>query len=181
MLFFLILSLVGFFLSLVVHFSTFGSHPMLIEKPWPLHIGIFVVFVPMAIAQSRWDDHSARKKKSGSIGDAFTLAPPWMRTLATLCFFYAIVNFAIFMVYSFRAEHDGKFTTRNGQHVIARHNQIVRSLSDAEFQYHEARVARGFSGHWMLFYGAAAIGLYNWRPKRIESSENQNAVASDVS
>jgi hypothetical protein len=158
MIVFLLLALLGLGFSLAVHLSTFTSNrPPMMSQVWPLHVAIFVVFVPMIIAQKRWGDPSSAKKR-GSMGDMFSMTPKWMRIAFTICFFYAIANFVIFMV---REQRAGKVRNENGKHVLVRDRQAVRELSEEEYRVHEARVARGFSGHWLIFYGASVLGLYD--------------------
>src|SRR5690349_11781860 len=87
MIFFLLLSLLGFFLSVIVHFSTFSSHPVFMKKSWPPYVGIFAVFGPMIFAQLRW----GQWKMGRSFGDV----PQWIQTLIGLGFGYAVLNFAV--------------------------------------------------------------------------------------
>lgn len=60
--------------------------------------------------------------------------PPWMRQTLYVVFGYAILNFIVFLL--------------AGKHEAG-------GLLSAEF--------RGFSGHWMVFYGAAFATLYSVR------------------
>jgi len=71
---------------------------------------------------------------------ALSGCPPWMRTAGYVLFVYAILNFLYFM---FFLEH-GKTD--------------------------EGSTIRGFSGHWLIFYGCAFAILYsvNARPDLLE-------------
>jgi hypothetical protein len=155
---FLLIAIFGFVLSLIVHVRTFGNHPVAMARLWPLHVGTFVVFLLMIIAQKRRGEPSARNK-GGSTSDIFSLTPAWMRALLAICFLYAIFTFALFIVRDWREGRMG--TTLSGHHVVIRNNKIVRAVGDEEYRRYEARTAREASVYWMIFYGAAALGLYD--------------------
>jgi hypothetical protein len=88
MLFFIILSLIGFLISLAVHVSTFlGVSPQdAIPGLMFLHVGIFIVFIPAVVAQNTVrkastppDDKSAQDHKRW---DGMQHAPRWLSNLA---------------------------------------------------------------------------------------------------
>lgn len=58
--------------------------------------------------------------------------PPWLRRVSTLLFIYALLNFAYFMY----------CTGQYPKHELPFYIEL-----------------RGFSGHWMLFYGMATMGF----------------------
>jgi hypothetical protein len=168
MILFLLLALLGFVASVVVHASTFAAMPPLgMHEAWPLHIGIFIVFLPMVLSQQRNRQLDRPKRaKAGTMDDLLRDAPRWMRQFTTICFTYAIVNFVVFMGSQFVRERDGKISTVDGRHVVRNHGAVVRTLSEQEFRVHEARIARGFSGHWMIFYWASFVGIYDGLRRR---------------
>jgi hypothetical protein len=97
-----------------------------------LHVGIFVVWIPAVLVAQRL----ARGYERRDVWKAVLRGlPVWLQTAGRLLFGYALVNFAVFLL--FLAPNKGPATTLN------------------EF--------RGFSGHWMLFYGAAFGILYSAR------------------
>ena len=54
MIVFLVLSSAGFIASVVVQASSFSvTAPVGMRNAWPLHIGILIVFLPMALVQQR--------------------------------------------------------------------------------------------------------------------------------
>ena len=147
------LAAAGLVLSVAVHFSTFaGVDPLDLFPPvCLLHVGIFVVFVP-AIAVGN------RKKpgESRSLASQFPHAPRWMAWMTGLFFVYAFVNFAVFIF----LVREGSSTRReDGTYAITDHGRTVREISAEEFHRRQAYVARGFSGHWMLFYSASLLAL----------------------
>jgi hypothetical protein len=82
-------------------------------------------------------------------------APPWASTALKLLMGYAIANFVLFM-----------FQT-----------------SESGSKLNEAIQARGFSGHWLIFYGAAAATLYSAaqlreRGERLRTCLNGHTVSA---
>src|SRR5690348_9173374 len=122
---FLVLAVLGFFASLVVHFSTFTSHPIAMERSWPLHFGIFIVFIPAALIQrrSRRDAKdataaAAATPRPGRAGwrEHFPHAPAWMHAALTVFFVYALVNFALFIYRDART--GGRPEIRDGKYYL---------------------------------------------------------------
>jgi len=145
---FSIFALVGFFSSLLVHLSTFfGIDPSKhVPAVWVLHLGIFVVFFPMVFVQGL-------KPKKDFWRNIFAAIPRWARYTIKAFFAYAIINFALFFFLS----RDGVPDVRDGKYVLHNHGQVVRELSENEYEWQKAYVIRGFSGHWMVFYLVSAI------------------------
>jgi len=116
--------------------ASMGCHLMgwlHIEPPWGksvflLHLGIFVVWVPLVFLANR----TMPKPGRGNMDHLFAELPKWMRVAAGTLFVYALLNFAWFI-----------YCTRQ----YPRHG-VPFSVE-----------LRGFSGHWMMFYGVAAAGF----------------------
>ena len=130
--------------SLVVHASTFlGIDPL---AEWPgvmfIHIAIFPPFIAALYYAQRIGG-----KKQGHQDRVFQSAPLWLRTLTVVCFVYALVNFAVFVV----LVEGGGPHERDGKYFLTSHGTVLRELSEAEYHQQRAYVVRGFSGHWMLF------------------------------
>jgi hypothetical protein len=130
---FITLAAMGFVLSVAAHVQALRRLPMPGGKAvWALHIGIFVVWLPTVVVAYRFTRGATRK-------DFWKIAligcPKWMRQALYVIFGYAILNFIYFMA-----------TTVNRP----------PSRGDAP-----PEVVRGFSGHWMVFYGAAFATLYS--------------------
>jgi hypothetical protein len=151
---FSLLAFAGFFASLLVHLTTFlGVDPSrYVPWIWGLHIGIFVVFIPMVVAQGR-------NRRKDYWQKVFAPMPLWARYLLRALFFYAIINFALFLFLS----RGGVPDVRDGKYVLHNHGQVIRELSAEEYERQKAYVLRGFSGHWMVFYLLPA--LYFWYRK----------------
>ena len=79
--------------------------------------------------------------------------PAWSWPLIYAAGIYAALNFALF---NYNSE-GGSPDIRDGHYVLHDHGKIIRELSEDEYHIQKAYVARGFSGHWMLFYLMPAL------------------------
>jgi len=100
---------------------------------WGLHLGIFLVWIP-AVLISRRSVGSVNRPDFWKV--ILKGAPGWMRYTLYGLFGYAILNFALFMA---QAPSSGNKTGGNPPAIVW----------------------RGFSGHWMVFYGAALAIFYS--------------------
>jgi hypothetical protein len=129
---FMLLAACGLILSIAAHGMALLGFPIPGGKlVWGLHIGIFVVWIPTVLTFMRVARYASR---SDSWKFAFAGCPDWMRRSVYVLFGYAIFNFILFMA------------TMHGN----------KPTGDAP-----PSVVRGFSGHWMVFYGAAFATLYS--------------------
>lgn len=127
------LAAIGFILSVAAHLAAVAGSPIPFGKAvWGLHIGIFVVWLPTVLVGTRLT-RGANRKDYWKI--ALAGCPKWMRTALYLLFGYALLNFVLFLA------------------TTASHPQPKGSAPP--------EVVRGFSGHWMVFYGAAFASLYS--------------------
>ncbi|HET8707764.1 MAG TPA: hypothetical protein VFM46_15785, partial [Pseudomonadales bacterium] len=131
---FLFLSFTGFILSVAAHIASIAG----IFIPggnavMGLHGGIFIVWIPTVIIMMRVTK-GARRKDSWKI--ALSGCPPWMRGALYVLFAYAFLNFFLFASQQTNKGHDKE-------------------------QGVTAETIRGFSGHWMLFYGTAFATIYS--------------------
>jgi hypothetical protein len=166
MILFMVLALLGFVASLVVQISTFAASPGLgMGRTWFLflHVGVFVVFIPMALSQR--NDRAGGGAKGGRAAAQWPNAPAWMKTVLAVCVVYALVSFGL-MVVNAAGGRDGKLTTRDGRHVVVNHGQVVREVDERAYLADQARNARGFSAYWMVFYLASFVGLYDGLARR---------------
>jgi hypothetical protein len=130
---FMLLAAVGFLLSVAVHVATIAGIPIPGgQMIWTLHVGIFVVWIPTVLITSRIM-RGERRQDLWKV--MLSGCPAWMRLAAKVLLGYIILNFIYFMATS----------GRSGHHVGAPPPSVIR----------------GFSGHWMLFYGVAFMTLYS--------------------
>ena len=126
------LAAVGFLLSLAVHVVSIAGIALPNRAPvFALHVGVFVVWVPVVIATIRIPRGSNRRE---SFENALSGAPAWMSHGLQLLFLYALLNFALFALNA--PEHPARAST-------------------------PPSLVRGFSGHWLLFYAASFAVLYS--------------------
>ena len=137
---FIILSAIGLVLSIVAHLASLVGLPIPGGKfVWSLHIGIFVVWFPAIIVAHRASRGRPQRKLWTNVLSGL---PSWVRYAVYTLFAYAMLNFLLFL------DTTGSAPQPEGDAPPA--------------------VIRGFSGHWMLFYGAAfAILLSAYRSRRL--------------
>ena len=129
----MLLAALGFVLSVAAHLASIAG----VSIPggqmiWLLHVGIFVVWFPTVFIASRIM-RGERRQDLWKV--MLSGCPAWMRLAAKVLLAYIIVNFVYFIATSGRGGH---YSGDPPPSVI-----------------------RGFSGHWMLFYGVAFMTLYS--------------------
>ncbi len=130
----MVLAACGLALSIGAHCMALAGIPIPGGKlVWALHIGIFVVWIP-AVLTSMQTRRYVNRKDFWKV--ALAGCPVWMRRSFYVLFGYAILNFIVFFA-----------TTAS---------RPKQQIGDAP-----PSVVRGFSGHWMVFYGAAFAVLYS--------------------
>lgn len=126
----------GFLASLVAHLMALaGVSPPGGAAVMGLHIGVFAVWIPAVIVSIR---SNLGQRNRLSWKQLLSGCPPWMFYALMALFVYAFVNFFVAI-----------------EHAPAAKSS-TRALTSSTL--------RAFSGHWMLFYGAAfAIMLSAYR------------------
>jgi hypothetical protein len=137
-------ALVGFLLSMAVHFTALSgvdvaSH---VRGVWLLHGGIFLVFVPF-VFYARYDLGT-----QPSLGQVSAVLPRWVGVVGLVIFVYAIANFLIFIA----GTEGGSPAIQDGKYLLLNHGSLIRELTAAEYSAFQANVVRGFSGHWLVFF-----------------------------
>ena len=130
---FLLVAAAGFLLSFTAHvLALFGKAMPGGGLVWMLHVGIFVVwFSAILFSKRKLQNVPSQKQMNALLGDC----PLWMRRAVKILFAYAIVNFFLFMASTMG------------------HPRPTGTAPPA--------VIRGFSGHWMIFYGVAFVTFYS--------------------
>jgi hypothetical protein len=123
------ISVAGLLASIACHILSW----LQVEPPWGksvflLHVGIFVVWIPLVIFANRTMPKPGRNNMDHLLAEL----PKWVRVCTGILFGYAILNFVYFMY----------CTLQYPKHGVP---------SSVEL--------RGFSGHWMMFYGIASAGF----------------------
>lgn len=120
---------VGFFASVACHLMGW----LQVEPPWGNSVLVLHVgFLVLWFPLVIFANRTMPKPGRGNMEHLLAVLPKWARTLAYGLFIYALANLAYFMFSSSKyPKHEVPFTVK----------------------------LRGFSGHWMLFYGIAVIGF----------------------
>ena len=136
----LALSALGLALSLIVHLAAIaGIDLKLGNSIFALHIGIFVVWLPavlLTIRMRRGNRNSAWGFGTMSWKQVLSGCPSWMTYLLYGLFVYVFLNFFLFMGHA-------------------------ESGASPDESPSSPEIARGFSGHWLLFYYAAFAIAYS--------------------
>lgn len=149
----MLLAACGLALSVGAHALSLAGQPVPGGKlVWVLHAGIFVVWVPAVLVLRR---PKVQAGSDNSWKSAFAGCPAWMRGGLYFLFGYAMLNFLWF---------------------VATADQHKKPAGDAP-----ASVIRGFSGHWMAFYGAAFGIFYSRRQAPHLYREHQCPLGHHIS
>jgi hypothetical protein len=131
---FMLLSAMGLLLSVGSHLAALAGWPIPGGNlVWGLHVGIFVVWLPTVLVANRMTRYG---KRSDFWKLALSGCPTWARYALYGLFGYAVLNF-IFGMSKLPGHGGGSNASNPGVEV------------------------RLFSGHWMVFYGAAFATLYS--------------------
>jgi hypothetical protein len=158
----------GWTSGLLVHLLSLADIDVADKVPfvWILHIGVFVVWLPTILALRNNEELKAYRQPGMRnqrnplkfFRILFRQTPTWLAILAIGGFVYAVVNFMMFM-----GSQPGVPDLKDGQYVLHNHGQLIRTLTEQEYQHYKANEVRGFSGHWLAFYGFAAAILFPFR------------------
>lgn len=176
---FFCLAIIGWTLGLTVHLLSIVDFDVSARFPfvWVLHLGIFVVFIPAILyhKKNKGLEHFWEFEKTdtpGSVELDLEHAPKWLQVIAWGGAFYAALNFVLFLI-----SQDGSPTVKDGQFILENHGKLIKILTEQEYHHYLANQLRGFSGHWMAFYGFAAAALY---PPGKNTHANQDSQSSKV-
>ncbi len=160
-------ALSGWTLALIVHLISLADIDISGKIPyvWILHIGIFVVWIPVVFDLIKNEELKDYKQSSvlnrmnpiGYFKIIFKETPTWIIIIAICGFVYASINFSLFMT-----SQIGTPDISEGQYILHNHGQLIQTLTEQEYHHYKANEVRGFSGHWILFYGVATALLYKY-------------------
>jgi hypothetical protein len=163
--FFFYFAATGWAVSLVVHLLSLAGVDVAATVPaiWVLQIGIFVVWLP-AIVFLQKDlrfrpgafDRSSLRNPVKYLKLIFGNIPRPLIAIGVFGFFYAMVNFLVTML-----PMPGTPDIKDGHYILQVKGQVIKTLTESEYHALKARMMRGFSGHWLAFYGIAMCLLYD--------------------
>ena len=155
----------GWILALIAHLISLAGFDITEKVPfvWILHIGCIFVLSLAILNRKKYDDTSDFKEsvlleKLNDIGlytISFKHTPNWMRLITIGGLIYAFFNFMSFMY-----TQPGSPEIQNGNYVLLSHDQPLKTLTKQEYHHYKANEIRGFSGHWIAFYGIAVSLLF---------------------
>jgi len=165
-------ALVGWTLGLLVHLLSIFDVDVAAKAPlvWLLHVGIFIAFIPAILELKKNRELQTYQKSDmfkvfspfNTLKIISRTTPSWLTVIAVLGLFYAFVNFIIFM-------KSQPYTPdiENGGYVLRNHGQIIKTLTEQEYHHYKAVTLRGFSGHWIAFYGISMALLFPFNKKQV--------------
>ena len=162
-------AIAGWLLGLTAHLFSLADINVAAYIPfiWVLHVGIFVVWLPTIFALSKNKELQAyqQSKKSGfgAFKIIFKHTPTWLMVLVIGSFIYAILNFILFA-----SSQIGTPEMQDGQYILQNRGQFIKTITEQEYHQYKANELRGFSGHWLAFYGFAAAALFPFNKKAKE-------------
>ncbi len=135
---FIILADLGLLTSIGTHVvSLFGSSLIPTSLVWALHAGIFIVWMPALLGGYRLI--SFRGKKSEIWTTALRGSPKWMKRMAQVSSYYALLNFMLYI-----------FIIRNPDGVT----QSSTSIPSKELAF--------LSSIWVVFYSMSLALLFSY-------------------
>ena len=163
----------GWTLGLIVHILSLADYDVEDKVPfvWILHLGIFVVWLPTILNLRKNEEFIAYRKSKmmnrmnpfGFLKIIFKQTPIWLRIIAIGGFLYAGINFMLFIT----SQH-GTPGIQDGQYILHNHGYVIKTLTEQEYHHYKANIVRGFSGHWLVFYGLAAAVLYPFNKQKTD-------------
>jgi hypothetical protein len=163
-----LLALLGFTLSLMVHFTALIgiNASKYVPWVWGLHLGMFIVFIPLIIASRM------------TLGPRPSLAqlrehfPAWVLKLTAAIMAYAILNFILFAV----ATEGGGTSIKGEKYILENHGQFIRELTASEYEAFKANDLRGASGHWLVFYFTPFVGFMFFKSPKSSGKKSSRDV-----
>jgi hypothetical protein len=132
-----------------------------------LHTGIFVLVVPIFIAE-----YSASNRGSFSWDKFAQGKPNWV---APAIQFLGVCFLAHFVLFAIQSHLTGP-AVRNGQYVLESHGRIVRAITRAEYVKLKGAELRIFVTAWMFFYFVTTV--YWWFPRTPAGERDKASAAS---
>ncbi len=153
----------AFMFAAAVHLFTWLS---LLPLTSTLALALFFPIVPLVVSIIAVENEAAMAKQLGQA--LYAGVPVWGRRAAQVVFAYFVLIFVSFLAYS----RGGSLRFHNGQHVVERGQEIIRTLNQTEYLAFKNWETRFFSAGTMSFYVIGAF--YWWFPRKEFSRLLQN-------
>lgn len=165
-------ALTGWTLGLIIHLLSIAGIDIRDKTSffWILPVCIFVVWVPAIFVLKKNEELKAYQQSgmlnkmnpSGFFKIIFRYTPTWLIVISIAGFFYAIVNFLLFMI-----SQPGEPDFKNGHYILQNQGQLIRTITEQEYHHYKANEIRGISGHLLAFYGLAAAIVFPFKKQSI--------------
>lgn len=167
--------LIWFYIALTCHLLAITVHAIslmdynvqsIFPQIWFLHIGVAILAFPILFRLASNAEYS-KLKESGELEKlnpvklfrkVFINVPRWIKLLALFGVIYAIINFILFV-----QSQPGTPEFTDGQYILQNNEKFLRVITEQEYHHYQANILRGFSGHWIAFYGISLIILYPFK------------------
>jgi hypothetical protein len=116
-----------------------------------LHLGIFVLFIPLVVAE-RW----------GKGVNPFLGKPRWVVRSQQILFLLFVAMFFIFLVLSHAASPE----IINGSYVLNSHGKIIGYISERDYLFLKGWELRLFASLWIVMY--YGLMMHWWFPRQDE-------------
>lgn len=149
--------------SLITHLSSIADFDLIEKFPfvWFLHIGVFIVVIAAIFVLRQLPEMQDQQIRSNPLRVLKTLTkgtPYWIIAIAVAGFIYAGINFSLFA-----SSQIGSPEIKDGQYILQEHGQFIRTITEQEYHHYQSNIVRGFSGHWLAFYGIGLALLYPFK------------------
>ena len=152
--------------SLIAHLTSISDFDLIEKFPfvWFLHIGIFIVAISAIFIVRQLPEMQNQQIRSNPLKVLKTLTqetPYWLIAIAVAGFIYAGINFSLFA-----SSQIGSPEIKDGQFILQNHGQFIKTITEREYHHSQANIVRGFSGHWLAFYGIGLALLYPFKKRQ---------------
>ncbi|HEU4560979.1 MAG TPA: hypothetical protein VFS20_24215 [Longimicrobium sp.] len=142
----------GFALSLAVHVLSYAgiAAQEYVPAVWALHAAVFPLFFAFVFGWNRFQGH-----REAGWDELLRYVPRWVRIAFPVLFVYVLINF-FYVTWQLPSAGELRTTT-------------------LLIQREEMYDARGFSGHWLLFYALPAL-FFLYVPRDARPAPSRPAV-----
>jgi hypothetical protein len=153
----------AFAFAFAVHLFTWVS---VLPLSFVLALELIIPIVPLVVSIVAVEHEATMTRRLQQALNAGL--PTWARRTVLGVFAYFVVIFLSFLIYS----RGGSLGFHNGQHVLERGQEIIRTLNEAAYLAFKNWETRFFSAGAMSFYAIGAF--YWWFPRKEFSRLLQN-------
>ena len=162
------LACIGWMLSLVAHLLSVADYDIREQVPyiWVLHLGVFLIALPAIFIFKKENTFTEFQQTSilnqlnpiAGFKIIFKNTPTWLKVIGIAGMVYALFN-----IITFINSPVGHIEIENEQYMLRHHGTLIKILTEQEYRHFQANEVRGFSGHWIAFYGMGMALLYPFK------------------